>query len=154
MFSGPPLPLPHHFQLRQLVTLVGCSKDVGVWLRDCGHNHLLSITADGRCIEVLIGGDLGTLLRCCNRVVVRSGTRAVVVETEALIQWRALAVITGTPYVPCAERLREIFPGANLERAGFWVPIQRRAPEEVLAECMSRGIPVMESRIVYRGKCT
>jgi hypothetical protein len=82
--------------------------------------------------------------------VVRSGTRALVVKTEALIQWRALQVVTGTPYLPCAERLKEIFPEADLDLAGFSVPTQGRTPEEVLAKCVAHGIPVAESRIVYQ----
>ena len=149
MFSGPPLPLPPDFPLNQLVTLIGCSDNVGVWLRDCGRQQFLSITASGRCIEVVIGGDLGGLLRGCTRVVVRSGTQTLVVEANALIRWRALQVVTGTPWLPCPDRLRDIFPEADLEPAGFTVPTRGRAPEEVLAECVAHGIPVAESRIVY-----
>ena len=149
MFSGPPLPLSHDFPLRQLVTVIGCSDNVGVWLRDARLQRLL-ITAAGRCISVLLGDDLGALLRCCSRLVVRSHSQAMVLEAEALIRWRVLQVVTGTPYLPCVERLRELFPQAEIDDVGFQVPTHRSPPEEVLAECLTHGIRVTASRITYR----
>jgi hypothetical protein len=38
----------------------------------------------------------------------------------------------------------------QLDRDGFWVPVQDSPPEEVLGVCLTQGIPVMESRIDYR----
>jgi hypothetical protein len=73
-----------------------------------------------------------------------------VLAAELLIQWRALQVVTGMPYIPCLERLTEIFPGAHLNPAGFHVPLSTRPPEEVLADCLAHGIPVAGSRIIYR----
>lgn len=70
-------------------------------------------------------------------------------EASQLIQWRALQVVTATPYLPEIERLKDIFPGVNLDSAGFHVPIQYHAPEEVLADCLTHAIPVAGSRIVY-----
>jgi hypothetical protein len=54
------------------------------------------------------------------------------------------------PGVPGAELIQEIFPQAELGPAGFTVPIRSHSPEEVLSECLRRGIPVMESRVVYK----
>jgi hypothetical protein len=150
MFSGPPLPLPHDFPLRQLVTLVQYRNDVGVWLRGSARGLRLSIRACGTSSKVLINGDLGLLLRSCAEVVVRQGSQPVVLGAQVLIGWRALQVVTARPYLPCLEWLRDIFPGANLETIGFRVPIDGRAPEDILADCLTHGIPVAGSRIVYR----
>lgn len=154
MFSGPPLPLPHDFPLQRLVTLIHSKRDVGVWHRDAGHQHRLSITAAGRCIAVLIGGDLGALLRCCSQVLVREGSEPRLLDANVLIQWRALQVVTGTPYLPAGERLKEIFPGAHLNDDGFCLPTEGQPPEEVLADCLRHEIPVVGSRIIYRTQTT
>ena len=152
MFSGPPLPLPPDFPLHRLVSLIGCSDEVGVWIRDARPQRLL-ITATGRCIAVMLGGDLGALLRCCRRLVVRSHSQALVLEADEIIRWRVLQVITGTPYLPSAERLTGIFPEAEMDDVGFHIPIPKCLPEEVLANCLTHGIRVMGSRIVYRAPC-
>ena len=123
---------------------------MGAWLRGCGRELRLYISAAGRCSSVLISGDLGLLLRRSSRVAVREGSQPVVLEAEVLIGWRALQVVTGTPYLPCLERLTALFPRAHLNPAGFQVPIESRAPEEVLADCLTHGIPVAGSRIIYR----
>ena len=152
MFSGPPLPLPHGFPLGTLVSLIGCSNNVGVWLRNSRLQPLL-ITAAGRCIAVMLGGDLGALLRCCRRLVCRSHSQALVLEADEIIRWRVLQVITGTPYLPSAERLREIFPEAEMDDVGFHMPIPKCPPEQVLADCLTHGIRVRGSRILYRAPC-
>lgn len=72
----------------------------------------------------------------------------VVLPAESIIQWRALQVVTATPYLP-AQRLSQVFPGAQLNPAGFHVPIRDRAPEEVLADCLTHEIPVLGSSILY-----
>jgi hypothetical protein len=74
----------------------------------------------------------------------------VLVPTDLLIGWRALQVVTGTPYLSCPERLRVLFPEAAIDTAGFHIPTQCRSPEEVLAACLTHRIPVAESRIIYR----
>ena len=96
-----------------------------------------------------MSADLGLLLGRCSRVALREGKEAVVLEASQLIQWRALQVVTATPYLPKIERLKDLFPGADLNPAGFQVPIQGRPPEEVLADCLRHAIPVSGSRIVY-----
>jgi hypothetical protein len=73
-----------------------------------------------------------------------------VLGADVLIGWRALQVVTGTPYLPCLERLAAVFPGVQLNPAGFHAPIESRTPEEMLADCLTHGIPVVGSRIIYR----
>jgi hypothetical protein len=99
---------------------------------------------------VLISGDLGLLLRRCAQVVVREDERAVLLESELLIQWRALQVVTATPYLPCPHRLTELIPNLEISDGGFHVPTRSCSPEAVLAECLIHGIAVAETRIVYR----
>jgi hypothetical protein len=150
MFSGPPLPLPSEFPLLQLIPLIHQRAQVGAWVRGAGADHRLTIMANGRCATVVIGEDLGQLLCCCTHVVLRSTTGAVALPAEELIRWRALQVVIGTPHLPGPALLHDIFPGARLEPTGFSVPTTTRSPEEVLSECVRRGIPVTGSRVVYR----
>jgi len=98
---------------------------------------------------MLLSGDLGLLLARCSHVVIREGSRPQVLPTEALIQWRALQVVTSMPCLPSLERLQQIFPEAVVDRAGFRVPVGRITPEVVLAGCLMYGIAVSESQIVY-----
>lgn len=150
MFSGPPLPLPSEFPLLQLIPLISHRTQVGAWVRGAGVAHRLTIMAKGRCAPVLIGEDLGRLLRCCTHVVLRAANGPVAMAAEQLIHWRALQVVIAAPYLPGPDLLDDIFPGAQLEPTGFSVPTATRSPEEVLSECVRQGIPVRESRVVYR----
>jgi hypothetical protein len=149
MFSGPPLPLPHELPLCQLLSLSQSRTGLGAWVRACARSLHVYPTGVGRCSPVLISGDLGSLLQCCSQVAVREGSQPLVLDSELLIQWRALQVVTGTPYLPCLERLKQIFPDADLEPTGFMVPTQNRSPEEILANCVTHEIQVAGSRIVY-----
>jgi hypothetical protein len=156
MPAGPPLPVPSDYPLARLIDLVhpidlgrAPSGGLGVWLRDIAGTIPMYVAARGRCCRMLLSGDLGLLLGRCSHVVVREDPRPRVLAAEALIQWRALQVVTGTPCLPSPERLQEIFPGAVLDPAGFRVPVQSIAPEVVLAECLTHGITVMKSRITY-----
>jgi hypothetical protein len=149
MFTGPPLPLPPEFPLRQLIPLINDKQNAGAWVRDSGPAHRLTITANGRCAALVIGQDLGELLQGCAQLVLRAGANAVCVGVEAVIQWRALQVVTAMPHLPSPERLKEIFPGAEIEAGGFRVPTRSHSPEDVLANCLLHGIPVRESRVVY-----
>jgi hypothetical protein len=149
MFWGPPLPLPDDYPVHQLVGLTVDSAGFGAWLRGVQRELRLCARAAGRCGRVLVSGDLGVLLRCCRRIAVREGTRPVVLEAEVVIQWRTLQVVTATPYLPGLERLRDQFPGLQLNPAGLSVPIRAWSPEAVLAECLAHGIQVTGSRVVY-----
>jgi hypothetical protein len=72
-----------------------------------------------------------------------------VLDVEAVIQWRALQVVTATPYLPGLEGLTAQFPGVQLSSAGLSVPLRAWSPEAVLAECLAHGIQVTGSRIIY-----
>jgi hypothetical protein len=150
MFAGPPLPLSPDFPLRRLLPLIHDRQQIGAWVGHSGVRHRLTISADGRCAAVMIGEDLGELLGCCSHLVLRSGAGAVVVAAEGVIRWRALQVVTGLPHLPSVERLRQIFPEAEVEATGFKISTQCSSPEEVLANCIEHGVQVRESRIVYR----
>jgi len=149
MFAGPPLPLSPDFPLRRLLPLIHDKQQVGAWIGHSGTRHRLTISADGRCVAVMIGEDLGELLGCCSHLVLRAGAGAVVIAAEAVIRWRALQVVTGMPHLPSMERLRQIFPEAEVDPSGFRVLTQYSSPEEVLANCLEHGVQVRESRIVY-----
>ncbi|HET6836469.1 MAG TPA: hypothetical protein VFH24_00430 [Gemmatimonadales bacterium] len=99
---------------------------------------------------MLVAGDLGLLLRHCDKVVVREGAKAVLLESELLIRWRVLQVVTATPYLPCPHRLNGLFPGSEIHQHSFYVPTGSCPPEAVLAECLTHGIPVAETHIIYR----
>jgi hypothetical protein len=146
MFSGPPLPLPSNYPLILLLDQVRPGETLGAWTRALVHPLQIYCS---RASRILVDADLGLLLRRCSRVALRGGKHPVVLEADQLIRWRALQVVTATPYLPDADRLMDIFPGADLNPAGFEVPIQGRPPEEVLADCLTHAIPVSGSRIVY-----
>jgi hypothetical protein len=149
MLSGPPLPLPHDIPLHQLLAYARQPGTLGAWVRGSVRTLHLYESASGASHRLLIGPDLGHLLSRCDRVALREGTRAVVLDAEAVIRWRVLQVVTATPHLPPLERLNEIFPGAQLDNSGFQVAMASRTPEHILAECLTHGIPVRESRIIY-----
>jgi hypothetical protein len=149
MFTGPPLPLSLDFPIQQLLALTHVHSGVGAWVRDGPRELRLRLRGAGGRSKVLISRDLGLLLRRCRSIVLREGSKAVVLGVDVLIRWRALQVVTGAPCLPPPQVLREIFPEAYLEATGFSVPIQDDVPEEILAECVTHGIPVVESRVVY-----
>jgi hypothetical protein len=99
--------------------------------------------------RLLVSPDLGLLLGRCSRVALREGTEPVVLAVDRLIQWRALQVVTATPFLPGPERLSAILRGAHLDPTGFRIPLGTCSPEEVLAECVAHGIEVAGSRIIY-----
>lgn len=111
---------------------------------------MLHARAAGQTSDVLIAGDLGALVQRCTWVVVREGALAVLLSSELLLGWRALQVVTGTPYLPCPHRLKELFPELEVDNLGFRVPTRSCPPEAVLAECLMHGIPVTKTRIIYR----
>jgi hypothetical protein len=150
MFSGPPLPLPPTLPHVRLLGHAQPPGSLGVWVRPSGRDLRIIGRIGGVGCRLLVSADLGFLLSRCSRVAVREGADPIILDAEMLIQWRALQVVTGTPYLPCMERLKEIFPEADLDAAGFQVPTRSCPPEEVLADCLTHGIPVAGSRIIYR----
>jgi hypothetical protein len=149
MLSGPPLPLPHDIPLHQLLAYARLPGTLGAWVRGSVRTLHLYESASGGSRRLLIGPDLGHLLSRCDRVALRAGARAVVLDAEAVIRWRVLQVVTATPHLPPLERLDEIFPGAQLNSSGFQVAMSSQTPEHILAECLTHGIPVRESWIMY-----
>jgi hypothetical protein len=154
MFSGPPLPLADDLPLNQLALITQDLTHFGAWVRGRSREQRLYIRAPGRCCRVLISADLGALLRSCRHVVVREGTRALVLDADVLIQWRTLQVVTATPYLPGIEQIKAQFPALQLTPDGLSVPIRGCSPESVLAECLARGIQVSGSTIIYDADLT
>jgi hypothetical protein len=150
MLSGPPLPLHHDIPLHQLLAYASQPGTLGAWVRGSVRTLHLYESSSGPAYRLLTGPDLGQLLSRCDRVALREGTDLIVLDAETVICWRVLQVVTATPHLPSLERLNELFPGAQLDTWGFEVAISGGAPEHVLAECLTHGIPVRESRIVYR----
>jgi hypothetical protein len=151
MFSGPPLPLPADLPLNFLLAQIRNSETLGAWVRYYATELRVQNTTWRSGGQLLVSPDLGFLLRRCNRVALREGSAPVILDAETVIQWRALQVITGLPHLPGMERLVRQFP--DIIRCGpvrLLIPIPVRSPEEVLAECLTNGIEVSESRVVYR----
>lgn len=149
MLSGPPLPLPHDVPLHQLLAHASLPGTLGAWVRGSVRTLHLYESGHGATHRVLIDADLGHLLSCCDRVALWAGNQTVVLSAEAIIGWRTLQVVTSSPYLPGLQLLRQIFPGAHLNHTGFEIAIANRTPEHVLAECLTYGIAVRESRISY-----
>jgi hypothetical protein len=149
MFSGPPLPLSPDLLLSQLLAHARPHDTLGAWVRGSIRQLHLHHFRDMLRTHVLVSSDLGFLLGRCARVAVREEERVVVLEAETVIQWRALQVVTSTPYLPGLERLRVLFPRLQATERGFLVPVQAQSPEGVLARCLAAGVSVVASRIVY-----
>jgi hypothetical protein len=150
MLSGSPHPLPSECTVSQLLPLLRGYNRVGAWLRSARREFHLRVHGRHQRVSLLVGRDLGSLLRRCNWIAVRVEEQPLLVAAEELIRCRVLQVVIGTPYLPSVEQLRSLFPEVQPDRDGFWVPVQDSAPEEVLGVCLTQGIPVMESRIDYR----
>jgi hypothetical protein len=149
MLSGPPLPLPHDLPLHQLLAHANPPGILGAWVRGSVRTLHLYEARRGVTRRLLIDSDLGHLLSRCSRVALREGTHPVVLDADAVIRWRTLQVVTSSPYLPGLQLLREMFPEAHLNGSGFQVALSSQTPEHVLAECLTHGIPVRESRIIY-----
>lgn len=152
MFVGPPLPLPGTTRLPELLAHAQTSGVLGAWVRGCSpvqRVYELRHPAGGR---VIAGPDLGFLLARCHRVVVRQGEVPLVLDAETVIQWRALQVATAMPYLPGLGRLRDLYSDLESCENALLIPLRRRTPEEVLAQCLREGLQVTGSHIVYSGK--
>ncbi len=151
MFLGPPLPLSPNLPLAELLAHAQPPGPLGAWLRDCRH-RLHVYDGGGGYRRLLVSPDLGFLLGRCSHVALRQDRGPVVLPAEVVIEWRTLQVVTATPYLPGVERLSAQFPGLRPDSSGLLVPIRTGSPEEVLAECLARGMQVVGSRVVYVGK--
>lgn len=150
MFHGPPLPLSPDVSLSELLAFTRPPKRLGAWVRgSISRLHIHGVPHDSRC-SVLASADLGFLLGRCVEVAVRERERTIVLTSETVIQWRALQVVTATPYLPGLDRLEALFPGLRSTSNGFLVPVGKDSPEEVLALCLEEGMRVSGSRVVYQ----
>src|SRR5262245_1736511 len=146
MFPGSPAPLPAGTALASVVGLVPAGSMAGVWVRGC--RRIQYWRTRGR--RLAVGQDLGALLRCCDLVVVRDGSRPVAVAAQLLIRWRVLEIVLGTPYLPPPRQLRLLFPGLRGSAGTFAIPLGLGSAEEALAVCAHARLPVVASRIAYR----
>jgi hypothetical protein len=149
MFTGPPLPLTLDIPIQQLLALTDAIPAAGAWVREGPRELRVRLSGQRRRARILISRDLGLLLRRCRNIVLRAGSEVVMLQAHTIIRWRALQVVTGTPCLPHPGLLKEMFPGVSYETQGFSVPVGDQTPEEVLSECLSHGVPVQASRIVY-----
>jgi hypothetical protein len=152
MLNGPLLPLLPEYPLAQLVGLIDtrdAREPLGAWLAGVDGAISLCVTARGRCCRMLLSSDLGLLLARCTRVAVRQESQSHVLTTEAIMRLRTLEVGIAKGSAQHPERLQQIFPGTVLEGAGIRIPLQSVRPEVVLAECVTHGLTVTESRITY-----
>jgi hypothetical protein len=152
MFSGPPLPLPPDLPLRSLLGQAQQPGILGAWVRQTSCALHLYEADGGATSRLLVSSDLGFLLGRCSRIALREGERTIVLDAEAIIQWRTLQVITSSPYLPGLERLAILFPGLLLDLSGFSVRLETHPADAVLAECLSQNVAVKESRVVYRAE--
>ena len=149
MFAGAPLPLSPDVPLSHLFALTSRADPLGAWVTACRHRlRIYRLTQPTGC-QVLASSDLGFLLGRCGRVAVRQGRQVKVLPSEAVIQWRALQVATATPYLPAVERMQTLFPRLHMTSSGFRVPLWTESAEEVLARCVSEGLRVTGSTVVY-----
>ena len=146
MFPGSPAPLPAATPLEAIVRLVVPGPPAGVWARGCSRMQRWRVRG-GR---LLVGPDLGALLRRCDSVVVRDGRRPVAVPSAMLIRWRVLEIVLGTPYLPPPNQLRLLFPGLRSSALRVAIPLGLGSAEEALAVCARERLPVVASRIAYR----
>jgi hypothetical protein len=151
MLAGAPLPLSPRIPLGYLLALPSSADPLGVWVSACGHPVWIYRLAQRNLRRALASSDLGFLLRRCTHVAVREHRCVTVLPSEAVIQWRAIQVATSTPYLPGLERMQLLFPRLQLTSGGFQVPLRAESPEEVLSRCVSEGVRVTGSRVVYSG---
>ncbi len=149
MFHGPPLPLSPDVPLSELLAFARPPRQLGAWIRgSISRLHVRRVPHDSR--TVLASSDLGFLLGRCGDVALREGDRTVVLASEAVIEWRALQIVTATPYLPGLDRLEGLFPGLRSTTRGFLVPVGKDSPEEVLALFLEEGVQVSGSCVVYQ----
>jgi hypothetical protein len=99
---------------------------------------------------LVASADLGFLLRCAARVVVRDGARAVALEADRLIAWRTLQIVVGTPYLPALTELRALYPGLRVAGGRLALPLGLDGAEPALAACAAARVPVAATWIDYR----
>lgn len=150
MFHGPLRPLTSNLPLHSLAAHARPPELLGAWVSPHPQRRRIYVHgAGGARASLLLSHDLGFLLSRCCRVALRGGEQPLVLAADTVIRWRALQVVTATPYLPGLGRLQALFPGLRVIADGFLVPVPRGSPEEVLGLCLEGGVRVTGSRIVY-----
>ncbi|HEX5005185.1 MAG TPA: hypothetical protein VFV65_07700 [Gemmatimonadales bacterium] len=147
MLAGSPLPLHPSSSLASVVREAAPGERLGAWVRGIGPRVRRGRAAGA---HLALSGDLGALLRRCDRVAVRHGAEPVVLSADELIGLRVLEIVLGLPYLPAAERLQALYPNLRNDGGVLAVPVGADLPEEVLGRCAQGRIPVAASRIRYR----
>ena len=111
MFAGSPHPLHPLSSLASVLRQALPGERLGAWVRGIGP-RLRRGRAGGA--GLTLSGDLGALLRRCDRVAVRHGAEPVVLPADELIGLRVLEIVLGLPYLPAAERLQALYPAPSL----------------------------------------
>jgi hypothetical protein len=149
MFAGAPLPLSPDVPLSRLLALTSHADPLGAWVGACRYRVRIYRLTQPTLRHTLASPDLGFLLRRCTQVAVRQDHHMIVLRSEEVLQWRTLQVATATVDSPGLERIRAVFPTLHPTRGGFQVPLRTGSAEEVLERCVSEGVRVTGSRIVY-----
>lgn len=148
MFPGSPAPLPPDTPLSTVLNLAPAGTLLGVWVRGCRQRVGCRVHGSR---ALLVGADLGALLRRCDRVVVRDGGRPVALPASLLIRCRVLEIVLGAPFLPPPAQLRSLFPRLRGTGKRIAIPIGLGSAEEALAACAGDRLQVVSTRIVYRG---
>jgi hypothetical protein len=145
---GSPSPLLPSSPLALVLRLARRGEQIGAWVRGIGHRLRRGYAPAGG-VRLALSGDLGVLLRRCERVAVRLGAGVVLLPADELIALRVLEVVLGLPYLPPADRLRVLYPALRVHEGVLSLPIGPDSPEEALGLCAADRIPVVASRIRY-----
>ncbi len=146
MLPGAPSRLPTSFPLRRALDFAHPGEPLGAWVRM--GRWPLHLRAGGRAL--LASADLGYLLRCCGRVLVRGSAGPTVMTAERLIAWRTLQIVVGAPYLPQVQELRRIYPGLRVADGRIALPLGLDGAEPALAACAAARLPVAATWIEYR----
>lgn len=151
MFPGSPARVLPTFPLRSLIPLATRGAPVGVWLRGCVRAQAVHCRSpDGLCL-FLVSDDLGYLLGRCRQIVLRDGEMVRAVSARVLLGCRVLEIVLATPYLPPPHQLRRLFPAARVAEGVVALPLGLGSAEEALALCAAERLPVLATRIAYRG---
>jgi hypothetical protein len=146
MFAGSPFPLHPASSLGSVLRQAIPGERLGAWVRGIGPRVRRGRV---RGAGLALSGDLGALLRRCERVAVRHGAEPVVLPADELIRLRVLEIVLGLPYLPAAERLQALYPALRCQCGVLTLAVGADPPEEVLGRCAQDRIPVAASRIRY-----
>jgi hypothetical protein len=100
---------------------------------------------------LLVSDDLGYLLGRCSRVALRDGEVVRAVPARVVVGCRVLEIVLATPYLPPPHQLRQLFPAARVAEGVVALPLGLGSAEEALALCAAERLPVLATRITYRG---